>query len=138
MFLLLVIRCDNVICISQVFSPERGVTQTGHTNTNTSTLLLSIQCQEIIERPTVDIALEEKSDQALLELYDEHLNNTSPLGDSSIQFSVRVLRDMLKYSFRGQNEEAANGASLITLFSTLGAQDSYLNRRGGTLRHVQK
>lgn len=86
----------------------------------------------------MDIALEEKSDQALLELYDEHLNNTSPLGDSSIQFSVRVLRDMLKYSFRGQNEEAANGASLITLFSTLGAQDSYLNRRGGTLRHVQK
>ena len=63
---------------------------------------------------------------------------TSTLGPASIEMSVRLFRDVLKYSFRGKSEEEANGSALLTMLSSLGAEDSYLNRGGGTLSATYK
>ncbi|MPC24060.1 hypothetical protein E2C01_017132 [Portunus trituberculatus] len=68
-----------------------------------------------------------------IDLYRNHLTNTSVLSASSISITTRIMGDLIKHSFEGENEDKLNGQSLIDTFLSLGDGKSFLRRRGDSL-----
>ena len=73
----------------------------------------------------------EEAVKLFLPLFKEHLDNTSSLGPTTIEVSVRMMGDLLKHSIKG--EEEVNGMTLVGIFSLLGGKTSFITRRGGAL-----
>ena len=69
----------------------------------------------------------------LLPLFRDCLNNGSSLGSSSIDFTVRFIGDILRYSFERKNEDEIDGMSIVMVFTSFGSSGSFLNRKDGNL-----
>ena len=130
--------CANIMCTSQLFSQNSRQ----DTQTLTNAVLLSFQCEREPTAACVETSFEprlapaESPVEDLLHLFDEYLNNSSSLQRSSIDTTLRILKDILKYSFQGKGEEELSAETLSTVFSSLGVGESFLNSRCGTLRHL--
>ncbi|KAK8372909.1 hypothetical protein O3P69_012648 [Scylla paramamosain] len=79
-----------------------------------------------------DPDLGKKLFKVFLERYKRCLQNTSALSHNSIELSVRIISDVIKYSFKVQKDSFQEKA-LINVFLNLGNDESFLKRRAGTL-----
>ncbi|KAK8379990.1 hypothetical protein O3P69_019799 [Scylla paramamosain] len=79
-----------------------------------------------------DPDLGKKVFKVFLERYKRYLQNTSALSHNSFELSVRIISDVIKYSFKVQKDSFQEKA-LINVFLNLGNDESFLKRRAGTL-----
>lgn len=82
-----------------------------------------------------DLQLQIREDcvfKQFLEAFREHLKSSSNLGPTSVDFSVRLVDDLIRHSFFGQKEQNFDGLGLIKTFHSLDDPKSFL-RRGDTL-----